>query len=108
MTALLFAVAMALFSVNNHFMLGLHFDEVFKVEAIVNGRFYYSHPLLMLETTRLAALLLGVTEPQGIVEAGRTLSALLGAVGVSGGAVAQDAEIAQAAAEAAAREPIQS
>jgi 4-amino-4-deoxy-L-arabinose transferase-like glycosyltransferase len=81
--ALFFVAAMALFSINNRFRLGLHIDEVRKMRTIFYGQFQYNHPLLMLETTRLAVLLLGVTEPQAAVEVGRALSALIGAIGVA-------------------------
>jgi 4-amino-4-deoxy-L-arabinose transferase-like glycosyltransferase len=83
LTALLFITALFLFSINNNFILGLHPDEVVKVNEIVTGQFNYRHPLLMIEITRLAAVIFDLNAAQVIVEIGRWLSALIGAIGVA-------------------------
>ena len=83
LTLALFVLALMLFSFNGTFQLGLNSDEVLKVRALMMGHYQYSHPLLMMEATRLATSLLRITDPQAIVEVGRQLSAFLGAMGVA-------------------------
>src|ERR1035437_569613 len=82
-TTLILVAALTLFCFNNDFQLGLHFDELSKMAAIVQGQSYYRHPLFMTEMTRFAARLLGVADLQGTVEVGRTLSAVVAAIAVA-------------------------
>jgi hypothetical protein len=82
-TTLIVLAALTLFCLNNDFQLGLHFDELSKMAAIVQGQSYYRHPLFMTEMTRFAVWLLGVADLQGTVEVGRTLSAIAATVAVA-------------------------
>ncbi|MEI6561958.1 MAG: hypothetical protein WCO68_07740 [Verrucomicrobiota bacterium] len=75
--ALLFVAALALFTRVNGFPFYYHPDEGGKVEQVQTAHWNFNHPMLMLSTARLAVLAAGVdlTNPQRVVEVGRTVSA---------------------------------
>jgi len=80
---IILVVSLTIFSTGNNFMLGFHVDEPIKVNEIISGDFNYFHPLLMVGVTDLVVLILGVNDPQIIVEVGRWLTALVAAAGVT-------------------------
>ena len=63
---------------NNDFPVGYHFDEPKKVRFIQSGQQDFHHPVMMLELSRSAKMLLGVEEPNSIAVMGRTITALFG------------------------------
>ena len=60
------------------FVLGTHFDEPFKVQSVLMGSITFYHPLLMLHLVRAANAVMGLTDPQSVVELGRTCAAVAG------------------------------
>lgn len=62
------------------FPLGVHPDELIKVQTVLRGLGTYYHPLLMIELTRVANCFLGLRDPQSVVELGRAFSATAGGV----------------------------
>ena len=83
--ALLFLAALALFTRSNGFPFYYHPDEGGKVEQVQTARWNFNHPMLMLTTTRLAAVASGgeLGNPQRVVELGRTVSAAFAAASVA-------------------------
>jgi 4-amino-4-deoxy-L-arabinose transferase-like glycosyltransferase len=65
---------------NNDFPLHYHADEPKKVGLILDGRETFTHPLLLLQVTRLANMVAHRTDPQEIVVLGRGVSAVFGAL----------------------------
>ena len=64
------------------FPLGTHADETSKVLAVLRHFNNFNHPLLMLHLARATNALAGLTDPQQVVELGRALAVLAGALGV--------------------------
>ena len=60
------------------FPLGLHPDEVAKVNEILKSHYLYVHPLLMIELLRATNALKHASDPQALVELGRGLAVLAG------------------------------
>lgn len=75
----IFIVSLLLNLSNRDFPLGYHFDEIKKVDFILTGDQDFHHPLLMLEMVRWVNAGQGLTDPQAVVELGRTLMAVVGA-----------------------------
>ncbi len=78
-------IAAAFVSVMLHavdFPLRTHADEASKVDAILKGGNNFAHPLLMLELARAVNGFAGLTDPQSLVELGRSLAVLAGGLGV--------------------------
>ncbi len=73
-------VAVATWLSARDFVLGVHPDELIKVQAVLAGPSTYYHPLLMIELARAANAFLGLRDPQSVVELGRTFSAVAGGV----------------------------
>lgn len=68
-----------LFTHNNDFPLGFHPDEVKKVQFVLSERSPdFHHPLLIIQTARLANLFTDYTAHQNVVELARTTTALYG------------------------------
>ncbi len=103
LSALFFALALALFTRHNDFPVDYHPDEPGKAAQVIKAdgsaleqaylwggerpegesSFNFRHPQLMLSATRLAVALTGTPyEPQAVVEMGRFTSALLAALAV--------------------------
>ncbi len=74
------AVAVLTWLSARDFPLGVHPDEIVKVEAVLRGPSTYYHPLLMIDLVRVANGFLGLRDPQSIVELGRAFSAAAGGV----------------------------
>lgn len=73
---LLFALSLALFSRHNTFAYFYHPDEPGKVEQVLDGKWNFHHPMLLLGATRAAVETAGVEKrEQPVVEAGRWVSA---------------------------------
>jgi Dolichyl-phosphate-mannose-protein mannosyltransferase len=64
------------------FPLGTHADETSKVLAVLHHFNNFNHPLLMLHLARATNAVAGLTDPQQVVELGRALAVLTGALGV--------------------------
>lgn len=64
------------------FPLRTHADEASKVDAILKGGNNFAHPLLMLELARAVNAFAGLTDPQSLVELGRSLAVLAGGLAV--------------------------
>lgn len=77
--ALAVAAVLAWLSAKN-FALGSHFDEPAKVQEVLTGPSTFYQPLLMIHLARAANAFLGLTDPQSVVELGRTLSAVAAGV----------------------------
>jgi hypothetical protein len=60
------------------FPLGTHPDEPAKVAAVLGVPAADFHPILMIQLARAANIFLGWTDPQSLVELGRTFAALAG------------------------------
>jgi hypothetical protein len=60
------------------FPLGTHPDEPAKVRAVLRGPGADFHPILMIQLVRLANAFLQWTDPQSVVQLGRTFAALFG------------------------------
>ena len=60
------------------FPLAAHADEGSKVLQIQQSSYNYNHPLLMLELAHVANAAAGLSNPQSVVELGRTLSVIAG------------------------------
>ncbi len=65
---------------NNNFPLGYHFDEPKKVMLVLTGEQNFHHPILMLELLRWANQWRSIRTPPEVVELGRTLMAIVGAL----------------------------
>lgn len=65
---------------NNDFPFGVHLDEVKKVRFILTGEQDFMHPILMLQVSRIANMLAGFSDPQDVVQLGRTMSAVFGGI----------------------------
>ncbi len=74
------ALALTLNLYHNTFPLGYHIDEPKKVGFISRGAQDFHHPLLMLQLVRGANLVLQSEDPQAIVELGRTITGIVGAL----------------------------
>lgn len=80
---LLGLAAFLVFSRNADFAYYYHPDEPGKVEQIVDGKWNFHHPMLMLSTSRVAWEVSGKpTDPQTVVELGRRVSAAFMAIAV--------------------------
>ena len=72
----LFAATLTLNTRHNDFPYFYHPDEAEKVRQVMTGRWNFHHPMLLLTATKTALAARGVTLPeQGVVEAGRWVSA---------------------------------
>ncbi|MDP1563824.1 MAG: glycosyltransferase family 39 protein [Pirellulaceae bacterium] len=76
----IFALSLALNWTNNNFPLGYHFDEPKKVTFIITGEQDFHHPILMLELVRWATQSGTSRTSQEVVELGRTIMAIAGAL----------------------------
>ncbi|MBL8890069.1 MAG: glycosyltransferase family 39 protein [Planctomycetaceae bacterium] len=76
----IFALSLTLNWTNNNFPLGYHFDEPKKVTFIMTGEQDFHHPILMLELVRWAIHWGTGRTPQEVVELGRTIMAIVGAL----------------------------
>lgn len=82
-STLLFAVSLALFVRHHHFPYYYHPDEPGKVEQVMDGKWNFHHPMLLLGATRAVVDLAGIEKrEQPVVEAGRWVSAVFMAVAV--------------------------
>jgi hypothetical protein len=73
---MLFAASVALFARHNGFPYYYHPDEPGKVEQVIDGKWNFHHPMLLLGTTRAVVQLAGMEKrEQPVVEAGRMVSA---------------------------------
>src|SRR5205823_3540188 len=77
--ALMGAAVLAWLSVKD-FALGLHFEDIFKVQMVLTGASTHQHPLLMIHLVRAANAFLGLTDLQSVIELGRTFAAVAGGV----------------------------
>jgi len=75
-----FALSLVLSSTNHNFPLGYHFDEPKKVNFVLTGEQDFHHPILMLELMRWANQWQTSRTPQEVVELGRTIMAIVGAL----------------------------
>jgi predicted membrane-bound dolichyl-phosphate-mannose-protein mannosyltransferase len=64
------------------FPLGTHADEPSKALAVLKHRNNFNHPLLMLHLGRCANALAGFTTAPNVIELGRTLAVIAGALAV--------------------------
>ncbi len=64
------------------FPFGTNPDEGFKVSSIINGHNLYWHPILMLQFVRAANVLASFSDPQAVVELGRTCAVIAGGLAV--------------------------
>jgi 4-amino-4-deoxy-L-arabinose transferase-like glycosyltransferase len=75
-----FCVLVALYCIGNQFSIYEHWDEAGKAAQIISGQWNFSHPQLLLSTTRLLMILAGgAAAPHDIVVAGRWCSAIFAA-----------------------------
>ncbi len=82
---LLFAAAVALDTRRNDFPFFYHPDEPDKVGQLIDAKWNFHHPLLMLGTAEVAKRLLGVPDKeQALVVLGRWCSAIFAAGGILG------------------------
>lgn len=66
---------------NNSFPLGYHFDEAKKVHFVATDTQDFHHPVLLLELVRFTNItFVGTTDPQEIVQLGRTVVAIVGSL----------------------------
>jgi hypothetical protein len=63
---------------NSGFPLGLHFDEIKKVEFVEEGSQDFCHPLLLLQAAKVVAAATGALTPLEIAVSGRLVSAIAG------------------------------
>ena len=68
----------SLMTFNNDFPLYFHADELKKIHFVTQGVQDFNHPILMLQLGRVAKWLSGLSDPQTLMVACRTISALLG------------------------------
>jgi hypothetical protein len=81
--ALLFAVSLTLFVRHNRFPYYYHPDEPGKAEQVIEGKWNFHHPMLLLGTTRAVVKIAGIEKrEQPAVEAGRWVSAAFMALAV--------------------------
>jgi len=81
---LLFVAALLLFTRQQGFPWFYHPDEPGKVEQVITGQWNFHHPMLMLQTAKLAAGSKAVAgNEQAVVETGRTVSAVFAAMAVA-------------------------
>ncbi|MGC3988792.1 MAG: glycosyltransferase family 39 protein [Chthoniobacteraceae bacterium] len=71
----LFVLCLTLFTRENRFPYFYHPDEPDKVDQIINGKWNFHHPVLLLDTVAGATKAVGATTPQQVVETGRWVSA---------------------------------
>src|SRR5437763_198807 len=82
---LLFAACLWLDTRNNTFPFFYHRDEPDKVRQLIENKWNFHHPTLMLATAKLATRLLRTPpDNQQIVQVGRWVSAVFAALGVIG------------------------
>ncbi|MGE5239602.1 MAG: phospholipid carrier-dependent glycosyltransferase, partial [Chloroflexota bacterium] len=67
---------------NNDFPLRYHFDEINKVQLISTDEVYFKHPLLMTQTSKFINHFLALTEPQEVVQLGRSVNGVMAAATV--------------------------
>lgn len=72
-SASIFTLSLVLNTRHNDFPWHYHPDEPGKVEQVIEGRWNFHHPMLLLGTTRI--FVDGATPGQTVVETGRTVSA---------------------------------
>jgi hypothetical protein len=80
--ALAWIVSFSLGVKNNDSPFYYHFDEPGKVRQIITDERNYRHPTLLIELSYLVTKLTSARDPQEIVQAGRTASAILMASGI--------------------------
>jgi len=81
---LFFATATLLYTRQNEFPFTYHPNESGKVEQVLEGERNFRHPLLLVNTTALAAWLRGADRsPQAVALVGRNCSAIFAALAVS-------------------------
>ena len=79
-----FFLSFLLFTWHNRFPFFYHSDEESKALQLLYGYRNYWHPMLMLNATRLLALITGtVSESQAVTMIGRTVAAFFSAIGVT-------------------------
>lgn len=77
----IFVLCVMLGTVSNDFPESYHMDEASKAKQVITGNFNFRHPLLLLEMTRLYLGQQAKTmDIQSVVEAGRFVSAIFGAI----------------------------
>lgn len=64
-----------LYTTQNDFPINFHTDETKKIRFALTQEQDFHHPILMIQGMRVARELFGITSQQGMLEAGRTLSA---------------------------------
>ncbi len=67
---------------NNDFPLSYHFDEINKVQLISTDEVYFKHPLLMTQVSKFINHFLALTEPQEVVQLGRSVNGVMAAATV--------------------------
>lgn len=83
-SVLLFIGVIVVHTRHNDFPWYYHPDEPGKVEQVLGMRSWnFHHPMLLLSTTKVVAKAQGLTKPQQVVEAGRTVSAVFTALGIA-------------------------
>jgi 4-amino-4-deoxy-L-arabinose transferase-like glycosyltransferase len=75
-------LSLALFTREDRFPYFYHPDEPDKVDQILDGKWNFHHPVLLLDATLGAAKITGASTPQPVVEAGRWVSAAFCALAV--------------------------
>lgn len=77
---LIVALSLWLNLANNDFPLGFHADETSKVNAILDNTQSFRHPLMLIQIPRAINFVAGITDRQGIVELGRAINGVAGAL----------------------------
>ena len=84
LAAVFFVAGVWLYNRHNDFPCFYHPDEPKKARQLITGRFNFKHPLLLLQTTRLASWVShSPLTPQQVTEIGRMVSAIFAAGAVA-------------------------
>jgi hypothetical protein len=84
LAAIFFVAGVWLFNRHNDFPCFYHPDEPKKARQLITGRFNFKHPLLLLQTTRVASWISHrPLTPQSVTETGRMVSAIFTAAAVA-------------------------
>ncbi|MFC1742712.1 ArnT family glycosyltransferase [Candidatus Riflebacteria bacterium] len=79
---LIFSFSLFLNLWNNDFPITYHIDEPKKTDFIINWKQDFHHPILMLNSIRLANLFFRFKDKQKVVELGRWVMAIIGTLGI--------------------------
>jgi hypothetical protein len=84
LAAIFFVAGVWLYNRHNDFPCFYHPDEPGKARQVITGQFNFNHPLLLLETTRIASRVNHrPLTPQSVTETGRMVSAIFAAGAVA-------------------------